>query len=281
MTILHKNIIQTVVPGQTSRVIGTPSVPPICTTAFVLEQRWVDKPGITWVKQLVNTASSQRFLDVTGKPVVISLTSNDPVIQAWTYVPYWYGIPAPAGMQVQELKLVQVPVTTCYPGIPARETDLKDNIGAILVTSMNIGWNSYAISISKLAKGQYVEFSVNDGCAGVFVGVGESSKYGKGLSVFSNGIMVDRGGIGIFEHGNRISTLHASTSSSMGIRLVRQPDGSVVYLTIDGTGTVEIVKSVASPGQSDMYIHAYLYSGGDRIMNTEIKTGKVVFGEVA
>ena len=287
MTILRKNFKTSVIlgsPGQNA-VIGTPGSPAYYSIQKVSEWKWVDGPGITW-KKVPNTSSTPSgtwAYDVNGKPVWVPFDSgNDGVLGGtqWKWVPLYLGSENVEGRIIKEYKYVTTLEVIYHPAIaPVASVGYLPPTPNQISQSLNAGWNSYAISINDLVVGKYFVFTLAAGITGAFIGVGPKNMYGKPISTFKHGISVDPSGIKAQENGSVVATLRNGVMPTSLVRVHRQPDNSIVYAVTTGTET-KVFKSQITPNLGSLYIHGYLYSGGDRILSAEFKTGKVVFGAV-
>jgi len=155
------------------------------------------------------------------------------------------------------------------PGIPPTQQQINQ--------SLNKGWNSWARSIEQIPKGEFFQFAVAPGVSGVFIGLDVKGMEGQGIHTFSHGLLADLSGVWVYESGVKVLRLSTSYNGADALRIVRQNDGSIVYLLMQASGTV--AHSSTAPGSVlPLYGYGYLYSGGDSINSADIAPGEVQYG---
>lgn len=170
------------------------------------------------------------------------------------------------------------PVVTCYPAtaVVAGSAGVPPTTQQISV-SLNKGWNSSARSIDPIPYGNFVQYSVAPGVSGSFLGLGVAGKDRQGIGAFAHGLLADLSGVWVYEAGVAVIRLSTSYDGTEKLRIVRQTDGSIVYLLIKGSQTVVHTSAVAG-SKLPLYGYGYLYSGGDSINSADIITGEIQYG---
>jgi len=142
---------------------------------------------------------------------------------------------------------------------------------------LNREWTSVARSIPLLSSQSYIEYKVNAGNGGVFVGLGPSSMESYPIGAFLHGIMIDGTGIKVFESGAEVKVLKSSHAGESKMRITVQPDRTVVYMV--NTNTESLFYKSNVPAQNTvLYGYGKIYSSGDVVIDTGITEGQVQFG---
>lgn len=286
MTILRKDYVTSVILGtpEIQGVEGTPGRPAYWSLERVSSYEWVDAPGVTWKKVPIDYSGSTTGFwtyDQTGKAIWVSTAGmTDPVLlgNMWRWVPLYLGSEnIPPGLTLKRYQKVTKLVPTYHRAEPAVATvpysPAKPNQ---ISYSLNAGWNSYAISINPLEKGKYLLFNVASGITGAFVGIGPRSKYGAQISSFTHGLLIDPSGIKVYENGEVKATLRSSAKTLSMMRIYRLADNTIVYAVTTESESAAYESTVAAYA-GDLYVHGFLYSGGDQILSAQFLTGDVSF----
>jgi hypothetical protein len=142
---------------------------------------------------------------------------------------------------------------------------------------LNTGWDTHARSINKISKGAYLEYTLNSGVYGMFLGIGIAEKDGDSLSSFEHGLLVDSTGIWAYENGEKVKQIKENHRLASKIRVFRQSDKRIVYMVVtDGESLIYV--SSDYPQTSTLYCYGYLYSSADTVNSAALKTGSVQFG---
>lgn len=242
--ILEKSTVTTYIPGSPAgpATPGSPGHSAYCATEQQQVCEWVPNPNITWRYECWWSIGQNR--EVCGM------------------VPYINGVPGGnTGYPLNVYQCHSVDVTTCYPEVlPTPGTPGVPATPSQIITSLNLGWNSTSRAIDPLEAGSSLLFTVKNGVRGVFVGVGHGTLAGLPISMFGIGLMIDASGVHVFENGVQVHELAASYTALTEFRIERNTVGAITYKA----DAVEYTSSNAVSG--DVYPHAYMYSGGDRIM---------------
>ena len=177
--------------------------------------------------------------------------------------------------------IIEKNITTYHPAVQRTPgtTGVPPTAGQI-ITGLNVGWDTWSRSIDKIDTDKYLIYTVANGVSCVFVGIGPNGVGGQKISSYKHGIIVDTTGIHIFESGSIVLTIRNNHTSESYIRIVRQIDNSIVYVVTTGTETIVHVSGAATHSKfMPLYAYAYIYTSGDVIISSEIKTGEVLFGE--
>jgi len=167
------------------------------------------------------------------------------------------------------------PPTPAVPGKPA-----EDAISAIptqVNMFLNRGWNSWARTVQSLSGKSYFEYQVNMGTSGVFIGVHSKGQESSLISTFKHGIIIDPVGIKVIELNVTKFVLAANHEGAAKIRIIVQPDLSVIYMMILGS-KVTLYKSDLQVSNRALYGYAKIYSSGDVVTDSVIAEGEVQFG---
>ena len=277
MTILKKDMVPIVTLGtpEIQAVVGHPARPAYWTverreiTGLILVE------GLTWQKVPVLSLADVaiRFTDpVTGRLITI-WHGLDSVFTGtmWDVEYYLDGRPVKPGEVIATWGTVVEEIWTHHPAVPAvASVAYRPATPTVIEMSYNAGWNSYAVSIGKVADGQFVEYDIPSGNSGVFVGLGPSSLYGQPLAAFDYGALADIHGVKVFERGGTVRSLTNNINTRYTVRIHRK-DGRVSYTVLSEgaiVATYTTAKTVAS-GVS-LIAHGYMYRGGDVIADAEI-----------
>jgi len=250
-TRLRKNITTTIIPGNPGvpTTAGSPYKPAYSLTSEVYVTTWRDH--------------------ITKEVVAVWESSSLEGASAW-----WSGVGPPLGDPTVTTRTV----TTYYPAVAAvpGSAGVPPTATQIL-QSLNHGWNSHARSVNPIPAGNFIQYAVAPGVMGAFLGLGQRGMEGRGPHLFRHGLLVDHSGVWVFESGvkvKRIRTAHLGTSR---LRIVRQPDNSVVYLISTGSETIAHT-SGEKASILPLYGYGLLYMGNDTMRNAEITSGKVQYG---
>lgn len=277
MTILKKDLVPIVTLGtpEIQAVVGHPARKAYWTVERREITGWIMVEGLTWQRvPLLSLADvAIRFTDpVTGQLITI-WHGMDSVFTGtmWDVEYYLDGRPVKPGEVIATWGTVVEEIWTYHPAVPAvASVAYRPATPTTIEMSYNAGWNSYAVSIGKVADGQFVEYDIPSGNSGVFVGLGPSSLYGQPLAAFDYGVLADVHGVKVFERGKTVRSLTNNISTRYTVRLHRQ-GGRVTYSVLNGAtivATCESAKSVA--GGTVLIAHGYMYRGGDVIADAEI-----------
>ena len=277
MTILKKDMVPIVTLGtpEIQAVVGHPARKAYWTverreiTGFIMVE------GLTWQRvPLLSLADvAIRFTDpVTGRLITL-WHGMDSVFTGtmWDVEYYLDGRPVKPGEVIATWGTVVEEIWTYHPAVPAvASVAYRPATPTVIEMSYNAGWNSYAVSIGKVADGQFVEYDIPSGNSGVFVGLGPSSLYGQPLAAFDYGVLADVQGIKVFERGKTVRSLTNNINTRYTVRIHRR-GGRVTYSVINGSAIVATHES-AKPVSSSMTMiaHGYMYRGGDIIADAEI-----------
>lgn len=249
MSVLTKNIITTIIPGNTGipAYPGTPYIPGhwITTTKEV-----VTRTLTTYITFIDTNASSQTYEQRVYIPFYTYYTTT---VEDTIWVPPVLASPGFAGL----------------PPIPTQ-----------ILSSLNEGWNSHSRSINYLSPDNYIVYNVSMGNKGAFIGVGPKGMDGMPPSSFIHGIMVDASGIKVRESNIEKNILSSILTNISNIRISRQIDGSIVYVVSAGTNTKVYVSEVTGINKLiPLYAYSHIYRGRESVINASIETGEVQFGE--
>jgi hypothetical protein len=142
---------------------------------------------------------------------------------------------------------------------------------------LNTGWDTHARSINKISKGAYLEYTLNSGVYGMFLGIGVAEKDGDSLSSFEHGLLVDSTGIWAYENGVKVKQIKTNHILASKIRVFRQSDKRIVYMVVTADESLIYVSS-DYPQTTTLYCYGYLYSSADTVNSAALKTGSVQFG---
>jgi len=115
------------------------------------------------------------------------------------------------------------------------------------------------------------------GTGGAFIGIQSSNNEATPVGSFSHGIMIDPTGIKVTELNATKFVLAANHEGDAKIRIIVQPDLSVVYMMILGS-EVALYKSTLPASNQALYGYAKIYTSGDVVTNSVIAEGEVQFG---
>lgn len=170
-------------------------------------------------------------------------------------------------------ELVTTEVIPATPGTPATTgTPAVPGTPAQFIEHFNEGWNSWARSVDQLPLGAYISYTVNPGSHGVLVTVGTAGREGNHINSFTHGLLVEPGGVKIFENGT-ITILRYSYTAATEFRLYRQPDNKVVAIVILDNQTLAYVFPINAHSLKNIpiYAYCYLYRGDDTIVGSKIR----------
>ncbi|MBA3015330.1 MAG: hypothetical protein KKD63_11050 [Proteobacteria bacterium] len=259
---LVKDLTTAIIPGDpgTPSSPGSPGVPAYCSSTTSTQKVWV----LTTPGTYVAVEQDNPFIMGNGYEAANS-----------RYV-YMGGI--------MELRSRTVTTETCYPAVPGKPAvigcaPIKEQI----VSSMNVGWNSSARSILPLNVGQHIAYTLGAGVYGALYAVGPEGCDNHNISQFRHGIMVDQGGVHVFEAGVIKETLFATQHPSLVMRIYRSYESEIIYVASVGGKDVKVHKSdthASSLGVIPLYVYAMLYSGGDVGLSAGYQPGEVHYGKV-
>lgn len=161
---------------------------------------------------------------------------------------------------------VAIPAIASVPATPSQVLYL-----------LNSGWDTHARSKSNIAVSNYIEFSVNAGVAGAFLGLGEKNRDGYSIGSFAHALLVDSTGVWVFESGAKVLRIKITQVRESVLRIIRQPNNEIVYMAITGDESL-FAKSTVVASPLALYGYGYLYSSGDIIDAAKITAGRLQFG---
>ena len=304
MTMLKKDMVPVVKLGtpEVQAVVGHPARAAYWSVERTYEQGYLFVEGVTIRKVSVFTLQGTLIAHaplITGGTIPIWMDLDFVTASAWEYVAYlngdrlefsqnttWdletnktiyayntnaTGLLAARAIPVAQATTFVTETWMYHPAVPAvASVAYRPATPTTIEMSYNAGWNSYAVSIGKVADGQFVEYDIPSGNSGVFVGLGPSSLYGQPLAAFDYGVLADVHGIKVFERGKTVRSLTNNINTRYTVRIHRK-DGRVSYTVLSEgaiVATYATVKTVAS-GVS-LIAHGYMYRGGDIIADAEI-----------
>ena len=287
MTILKKDMVPIVTLGtpEIQAVVGHPARPAYWTVERREITGWIMVEGLTWQKvprvfrpeadiSFNNPADTAiRFIDPETDQLISIWHGMDSVFTGtmWDVEYYLDGRPIKPGEVISTWGTVVEEIWTYHPAQPAvASVPYQPATPTVIEMSYNAGWNSYAVSIGKVADGQFVEYDIPSGNSGVFVGLGPSSLYGQPLVAFDYGVLADVQGIKVFERGKTVRSLTNNINTRYTVRIHRR-GGRVTYSVMNGSAIVATYES-AKPvsGSMTMIAHGHMYRGGDIIADAEI-----------
>ena len=287
MTKLKKDLVPIVTLGspEIKAVVGHPARPSYWTVERREITGWIMVEGLTW-QRVPRVSSSEvdigfnnpvdtaiRFIDPETDQLISIWHGMDSVFTGtmWDVEYYLDGRPVKPGEVIATWGTVVEEIWTYHPAQPAvASVAYRPATPTVIEMSYNAGWNSYAVSIGKVADGQFVEYDIPSGNSGVFVGLGPSSLYGQPLANFDYGVLADVHGVKVFERGKTVRSLTNNINTRYTVRIHRR-GGRVTYSVMNGSAIVATYES-AKPvsGSMTMIAHGYMYRGGDIIADAEI-----------
>lgn len=173
------------------------------------------------------------------------------------------------------------PVTTTitYPAQPyIKAVPAVPPTPAEIIYNLNIGWNSHSRTIDPIGRGEYVQYNLGTGITGAVIGVGF-----KGLdfglpSQYTHALVADVAGVKLYESGVAGQELTNIQLSNTYIRIYRHATNNHLYYHLQkASGESIAVKSATPiiPRLAKFYVYAWLYTGGDRVPETDFLTGEV------
>lgn len=263
--ILEKRITTTVIPGHP----GTPATPGIpgraayCVTNWVPTCEWIPNPSVT-ISHYLKTVSHDASKGWYPKQVLFARYALNGVTFA--------DVPADHQFSVGTTSLNGVPlyvhscynkaVKTCYPAVAAvPPSPGTPPTPSQVITSLNLGWNSYSRSIDPVGVGESITFTLANNY-GTFIALGTVAEEGQNIALFNWGLMVDVSGVKVMENGVVVATLASSYNSLTAFSIDRNFDGTLTY-----RADLAEYTTLTPPALSEvLYAFAHLYSGGDRVL---------------
>jgi hypothetical protein len=271
MTVLRKDFKTTVIPGNPGvpTVLGRPEVPGYYKTTTT--GRWIYGYTTSY-----NFATGQRLCNSPIDPYEVSRTPcyySEGV--SVTDVTLRFPVVSPNAVYSEETTTEYVPATPAIQG-----TEGVSPTRTQIVRSRNEGWRSWSRSIDSLEAGNFLAYSVATGVRGVMIGIGSlSDVLTRSITAFRHGIIVDKTGVKVYESGGVVTTLDTHYQAVSEIRINRRTDNQIVYLLITGTDNyIHVSGTDLEFAGLTLYASAQMYSGGDQITSSTMRTGNVQFG---
>lgn len=227
MTRLVKSVITTYIPGNPGNP-GSPYVPPT--------------PGYTSLEPVTTCSWTYPIEIITNKDGSYTILPGASQYACTTQTVAVYHPPT-AGS----------PAVPYSPPTPAQ-----------ISYSLNLGWNSYARTIGTLDLKSFIKYNVLIGSYGALMAVGVGNMEGAPLSNFQYGLLVDTGGIHIFEAGQVVATLPVSNAPGLELHVGRLSDGRIAY---SAGNNVYISANNTYGVNEQLYVYGLLYAGGDEVDN--------------
>lgn len=199
-------------------------------------------------------------------------THTDPYNNWQIQQPVPKGTPTTTTTAVTKTVATYIPGQTAIigrPAIPATPT--------VVDYLLKRGWDTTARSIEPLSHENYIEFSVNQGTGGAFLGLGPQGFDDHSTGSFPHAMVVDDYGIAVMENGVKVHTLKSTHKGTARLRITVQPYRIVVYMVVTDTD-VQVYVSETKAQNVWLYGYGRIYTSGDVIVDAVIAEGQVQFG---
>lgn len=252
---LQKGTLTTFIPADPGEPAtpGTPPSPPRCWNRETEVCEWIKNFTLTFIR--------------TWSPAIYH--SNGKLFKEG----YWYDRPTAFG-RFREVSpgVYESGHYACHtkekvfcdngsPGSPG--TPGKPPTKSQKNTSLNVGWNSHSRSIAQLQNDYYFRTTVDPSNSAAFFGIDSYGKDAQPLTSYRHGLMLDRSGVWVFEHGAPSVQLLGGFHGETVIRIERRSDGTIRYVA---SGASHTSAARVDAGEA-LYVYGRLNTGLDRVLS--------------